>query len=372
MKQERILEAIGNIKDQYIEEANENVKDFALEAKNSKTEKGLRGKEEHRRSWIRYGSIAACFCVAVLGTVLMLKLSGNYSVDDVRQDYTNTLEDDNHAETTNPSDNTNLSGNINSVESAEQGKENLTIGGACDFYGDGTSDQYVPMISDYDTDVTGCYALPENGTVNLTVPLRKAMEEYTDTVRYRVIIHMFCNEAPLQNDSRLVEEEMERLSAAGYITALETYSDGENESYTLTIHASEAQITNFPPKEEYGYMLFLYGELFDNPEGEDTKDNVNFSSEDVPVDETTYHEAEDYPEDIMQLQSVISQAMSNGELDFVISSSIMENPLRLEVCVTTQEEEKLALLRKYDSEGKYLVIVSGSGQSHNDLVVEKR
>lgn len=92
---------------------------------------------------------------------------------------------------------------------------------------------------------------------------------------------------------------------------------------------------------------------------------------DAPVDEETYHEATSYPDDIEQLQNSISKAMGNGELPFVVTSSIMENPLRLEVSVTTKDEELLDKVRAYDPTGKYLVIIYGEDDSTEDLLMEK-
>lgn len=77
---------------------------------------------------------------------------------------------------------------------------------------------------------------------------------------------------------------------------------------------------------------------------------------DVPVDESTYHEARTYSAEIMDLQERISQAMVDRELPFVISSAIRENPDRIVVTVTTQDEALLAELRAYDTTGKLLEI----------------
>ena len=77
---------------------------------------------------------------------------------------------------------------------------------------------------------------------------------------------------------------------------------------------------------------------------------------DVPVDESTYHEARTYSAEIMDLQERISQGMVDRELPFVISSAIRENPDRIVVTVTTQDEALWAELRAYDTTGKLLEI----------------
>lgn len=77
---------------------------------------------------------------------------------------------------------------------------------------------------------------------------------------------------------------------------------------------------------------------------------------DAPVDEADYNDARDYSNDIMDLQNRISQAMVNGELPFVSTSAIYENPDRLHIVVTTDEEEALNKLKAFDTTGKLLDI----------------
>lgn len=96
---------------------------------------------------------------------------------------------------------------------------------------------------------------------------------------------------------------------------------------------------------------------------ESTEEGTTTLNKDAPIDESTYREASDYPADITELQQSISDAMSNGELPFVISSAIMENPLRLKVTVLTEDEESLNKVLKYDPSGKYIDFVySENGQ----------
>ena len=98
---------------------------------------------------------------------------------------------------------------------------------------------------------------------------------------------------------------------------------------------------------------------------------------DAPVDENTYHEenqqtqsektiTETNPptssatetfnevitlEYITELQTKISAAMSNGELPFVSSSAVYENPYRLHVVVTSNAENDLSKLKAFDTIG---------------------
>ncbi|MBP3205120.1 MAG: hypothetical protein J6M66_06835 [Lachnospiraceae bacterium] len=95
-------------------------------------------------------------------------------------------------------------------------------------------------------------------------------------------------------------------------------------------------------------------------DGEDSAQQATqrtaWQTEDGPVDESTYHEARTYSEEIMDLQERISRAMVDRELPFVISSAIRENPDRIVVTVTTQDESLLAELRAYDATGKLMEI----------------
>lgn len=59
---------------------------------------------------------------------------------------------------------------------------------------------------------------------------------------------------------------------------------------------------------------------------------------------------------ITELQAKISTAMSNGELPFVSSSAVYENPYRLHVVVLSNAEKDLAKLRAFDTLGGALEI----------------
>ena len=97
---------------------------------------------------------------------------------------------------------------------------------------------------------------------------------------------------------------------------------------------------------------------------------------DAPVDEDTYHEVgSDTPaeygtghddmetsngtitlEYITELQAKVSTAMSNGELPFVSSSAVYENPYRLHIIVTSNAEADLSKLKAFDTIGGALEI----------------
>lgn len=117
------------------------------------------------------------------------------------------------------------------------------------------------MISSYGGgDTEACYAVPENGTVGLSGPLRGAVEEYGDSVRYRVLVDLFRDGQALEMNGSLAKEESARLAALDFTPAVETYFDGREYHYYFTLHATMEQVTHFAASDQYGYMLFLYNE----------------------------------------------------------------------------------------------------------------
>lgn len=67
-----------------------------------------------------------------------------------------------------------------------------------------------------------------------------------------------------------------------------------------------------------------------------------------------------YSEYVETLQAKISEDMMNGKLPFVVSSAIMEDPLRLEVAVLEMTEENINIIRSYETNGTAITIVQGS------------
>lgn len=67
------------------------------------------------------------------------------------------------------------------------------------------------------------------------------------------------------------------------------------------------------------------------------------------------------------LQEKISEDMANGTLPFVVSSSIMEDPLRLEVGVLELTEEYINQILSYENNGSAITIVKKDGNVLQDL-----
>lgn len=118
------------------------------------------------------------------------------------------------------------------------------------------------IISSFNVNGTlsASYATPENGKFHFSIPLREAMNEYGDTVLYRVVIDVFSGKEQLSSDSTQVQDECERLSNIGYVVAYETIFDGETYHYYFTLHATYDELTEFVANESYGYFMFLYDE----------------------------------------------------------------------------------------------------------------
>lgn len=118
------------------------------------------------------------------------------------------------------------------------------------------------MISSFDVNGTpsASYATPENSKFYFSIPLREAMNEYEDSVMYRVVVDVFNNKEHLSSDSSQVQDECERLSNIGYVVAYETVFDGETYHYYFTLHATYDELTEFVANESYGYFMFLYDE----------------------------------------------------------------------------------------------------------------
>ncbi len=119
----------------------------------------------------------------------------------------------------------------------------------------------LPMIETYPLSADACYAAPENGEANRSMPLRAAMEQYGEGARYRVIVDLFRDGQPLPADGAEAQAERERLAALGWTVAYETLTgEDQRTRHYFTLHADYRQLADFPVSGEYGYLLFLYGE----------------------------------------------------------------------------------------------------------------
>ncbi|MCR4805868.1 MAG: hypothetical protein K5981_09535 [Clostridia bacterium] len=153
-------------------------------------------------------------------------------------------------------------------------------------YGQDLADYTVrKMISGFHTAYESSYAMPQNGEVGLSLPLRDAMDAFRgEDVLYRVVVEIFRDagkpamghqpddsaheevdesERLLDPDSAEAQDVMARLARDyGFITAIETFTDADGSQTTWnTLHATYEQLADFPKDPEHGFMLWLYDEI---------------------------------------------------------------------------------------------------------------
>ena len=88
-------------------------------------------------------------------------------------------------------------------------------------------------------------------------------------------------------------------------------------------------------------------------EGSDKSSSANEHNNETLVEADNASVSLEY---ITELQSNVSNAMINGELPFVISSAVYENPYRLHIVVTSNSESDIQKLLELDSVGGTLEI----------------
>lgn len=126
---------------------------------------------------------------------------------------------------------------------------------------------------------------------------------------------------------------------------------------TMEEKSAVEEILNIELKEAVSDVSMEQENVWETHVAEENNDSVTGNStQDVPVDENSYREAGTYPEELTDLQNRISEAMMNKELPFVISSAIRENPDRVQVVVTTKDENLIAKLEAFDVTGELLEI----------------
>ncbi len=157
----------------------------------------------------------------------------------------------------------------------------------------------------------------------------------------------------------------------GYDTGHMELRDLENEvnSNSVTrIPVGEDDLGDAPYEgEQEDYLEFtepkyrvhpITGDIFNTETGEVIKTNPS---------ETSNNSTAITKEYITELQTQISNAMSNGELPFVTVSAVMENPNRLHIVVTSKSEENIKKLEAFDTKGDALEIE----YSPNHIIVKE-
>ena len=294
-------------------------------------------------SWMKWGAVAACLCICVIGALkfyLPLHDSGNgtepgYGMTDY---------------------NAPVPGGVNIEETGNESETNVKM-----------------MISHFDNSLNNEDMAVYNGHCELSNSLKAAINEYGDTVKYRVVVEVFKDGTVINSGSAEVASEEARLVNEKYTVAHETYEDTAETMDYFTIHAEKDQLLDFPVNSSYGYFISLYDEYLGLAEPKVDLEVVNGIATDVPVDESneSFMHATEYPAEILEMQQAVSDAMTRGDLPYVVTSSICENPLRLEIGVTTTDEKKIQELKSaFDPSGHYMVIVQSSGAIKEDVEVK--
>jgi hypothetical protein len=296
------------------------------------------------------------------------------------------------------------------MPASEEREESSDFGGGVATFSIGTADRNpagysVPtMISMFGETKMASDIAVNNGGVLFSDALTGAMAQYGDKAKYRVIVELFSDGAAIDCADDAGMAEMERFYAAGYTVAFESYNDGYVDHNYFTLHATLEQLENFPAAERYGYCVMLYGERMEITDGPEDAFNgtalaPDAADEDVlddsgeslnPLDEvwggsymdengqwvvlltentgenqqkvfarnpdlsksTTTFRAADYSLDYLtKLLADVSEGMRDGKLSFVSSAALMVQDNRVAVTLTTNDADKAALIRRFDTAG---------------------
>lgn len=286
-------------------------------------------------AWLKWGAAAACLCICIAGAVRIIPdLMKQHRGQDTEPARGTEIKEIMPA-----GDNTNeVSGPV------ERPKE-----------GNDYNEEKLPkqfMISHYDSSLnTGDMAV-SNGCSEMSNSLKAAVSELGDSVRYRVVVEMFRDGVAIGSDSPEVSAESERLFGEGYITAHESINDGYQQTVLFTLHATSEQLLSFPAAKDYGYYISLYDEYLGLEEPS--------VGPGLPEYNGSFANAAEYPAEVLEIRQAISDAAAAGELPYVYEARILEDPLRIEVLVSTTDEDLINELKnKYDPEGKYIVVEQG-------------
>lgn len=88
------------------------------------------------------------------------------------------------------------------------------------------------------------------------------------------------------------------------------------------------------------------------------------------VCEESYSKEEEYSKELLDLQERIGTAIKNGELPFVTSSSITENPPRICVVVTTKDEVLIEKVKAFDKTNSLIFIEYSKNIQQKEITEE--
>lgn len=341
-----------------------------------------------KNNWVKWGGLAACVCICAAGAALLWPALKNAKRNTLRpaetsvpsaafetgaNSVTNGLpvpeeaerEENTHAAI--PSGRDAVSGNGPEIPApCPAGVETPAPAGGDDA-GDFNGTQMLGGIGENSLDAD---LAVNNGCVVLTESLKKAIDEYYDTVTYRVVAVLFRDGVAIDSGCDLASEEQERLAAAGYTVAYETYEDPAGLFALCTLHATAEQLLMFPANPELGCYLSFYDEYLG------VTDESGY-----PVINGTYQNAGDYfagltvpekiPGEIQEIEQAFVNAIANGELPFLLDWKISDDPPCIIACVTLQDPDMREQFRsEYDPSGEYLRVVPSKAETAEGVLSE--
>lgn len=200
--------------------------------------------------WIKWGAMAACFCLAAI-TALTWPGGWNIPIP---------------PDTTSPASNETGAAPYNDTIPDPYGPSSIN----------GTDNEEIlgnkPMISGYGEGSLPADKAVTDGGISYSTSLNDAMAAYGETANYRVLIELFSDGVQIPVSSVSAVAEAQRLSDLGYITAMESSTKTEVQgglatatvTYYFTLHATYEQLANFCASSELGYFIMLYDEYFGN------------------------------------------------------------------------------------------------------------
>ena len=241
MKDKDALRTLGYIDQKHIVEA-----------------EAYRGKANNV-SWMRWGAIAACLCICIVGA---LNIYPSVKISSAK----NTLTADTAEEFATESFAPETMAEESPTDAAPAGVANGTLeavksedGGETEYSGEPKTAAWA-MIGEYDASLNDADMAVNNGNAVLSNSLAAAIDRYGDEVLYRAVVEVFRGGVVLDSAGSEVAAEEKRLAALGYTVAHETAdAPGQHNEY-FTIHAYADQLTDFPASGEYGYCISLYNE----------------------------------------------------------------------------------------------------------------
>lgn len=198
-------------------------------------------QKQKRKMIMRTGTIAACFCVAVI--VGITAWGGNLLPTSPPQTTENTGNTDsvnNHTDNSNNVDKTNIG--------------NWPI----DYVPDGSEVQFIASYNDGINENDFFDTIPKDGEIVFSQRLKNAVKEYGNSVQYLVNVEVFSNGQLIETNTQQVKAVREKLAKSGYTVVYSTASDGTSDHYSFFLQATMSDLTEFEAYNNYGYRLTLY------------------------------------------------------------------------------------------------------------------